>query len=231
MGTERLRPPFDAAAAESLLDGGRDGPPELVELLARASAPARPTELAGEAAALAAFRAAQPATPGRGAARRRVITRLLTVKAATIAAFAVGGVAIAAGTGVLPTPGGDRPSGPGPGVATSGAATGTRPAAGAPRTTAALTTAQPPASHAATAAASLAGLCQAYTTVAGKNPEKALENRSFAALVTAAGGADRVDDFCARLTTAAATAPSPKVKSSPARPTPAHPTGAPAKPE
>ncbi|MEV0807675.1 hypothetical protein AB0I41_15075, partial [Micromonospora sp. NPDC050200] len=60
-GSER---PADRAEAERLLDAARaGGPPSagdpLARLLSAAAAPARPGELAGEEAALAAFRAAR----------------------------------------------------------------------------------------------------------------------------------------------------------------------------
>ncbi|GAA1527830.1 hypothetical protein GCM10009678_06950 [Actinomadura kijaniata] len=78
----------------------------MTRLLAAATAPARPEELAGEEAAVAAFRDARAAAPGR-----RGRTRLLTVKAAVVAAalLAGGGVAWAASTGNLP---GQSPSRP-----------------------------------------------------------------------------------------------------------------------
>ncbi|MGK5556593.1 hypothetical protein ACSNOI_33780 [Actinomadura kijaniata] len=78
----------------------------MTRLLAAATAPARPEELTGEEAAVAAFRDARAAAPGR-----RGRTRLLTVKAAVVAAalLAGGGVAWAASTGNLP---GQSPSRP-----------------------------------------------------------------------------------------------------------------------
>ena len=50
-------------AAERLLDGGPGGPPALSRLLAAASAPGRLSELAGEEAAVAAFRVVRSAVP------------------------------------------------------------------------------------------------------------------------------------------------------------------------
>ncbi|PZF86176.1 hypothetical protein C1I93_28045 [Micromonospora endophytica] len=43
----------------------------------------------------------------------------------------------------------------------------------------------------------LAGLCEAYAAGAADNPGKALENPAFTELVEAAGGADKVQDYCA----------------------------------
>jgi hypothetical protein len=101
-----------------------------------AAAPAAEAELGGEAAALAAFRAARfvPA-PRPVTVRRRILVtagRLLTLKAAIVAATAVGGVALAASAGVLPNPlvdpapvvSTDAPAGPGRSGGHSGVPTG-----------------------------------------------------------------------------------------------------------
>ncbi|MES9605467.1 hypothetical protein [Actinomadura sp. NPDC000929] len=87
---------LDPRAAERLLDGA-GGHAELRELLAAASAPARPGELAGEDAAVAAFLAApRPARRSRAAALRR----FLTVKVIAVVGGSIllsGGVAFATG--------------------------------------------------------------------------------------------------------------------------------------
>ncbi|WP_217996741.1 hypothetical protein, partial [Nocardioides jensenii] len=85
------------------------GAPQLDALLRAAAAPAS-GEAAGEAAALATFRAAGllSTTPtGRLTIMKRATSRLLTAKALAIGVIAVsgaGGVALAATTGHLPNP-------------------------------------------------------------------------------------------------------------------------------
>jgi hypothetical protein len=92
-------------AAELMLDGhaGPD-PGQLTRVLAAATAPARDGELAGEQMAVAAFEASHlvpVATPHRE--HKSMLAKLLTAKilATSLAAFATGGVALAAGTGAL----------------------------------------------------------------------------------------------------------------------------------
>ncbi|WP_127547310.1 hypothetical protein [Actinoplanes sp. OR16] len=97
---------MDRTTAESLLRGDRHGHP-LADLLSAAAAPATDRELAGEATAMAAFRAAAHSPAPAVARRRNPMLKLLTFKVAA-AAFAttatVGGVALAASTGALPNP-------------------------------------------------------------------------------------------------------------------------------
>ncbi|WP_327065835.1 hypothetical protein [Kitasatospora sp. NBC_01302] len=154
MSTNRSRR-IDRDAAEHLLGGAADaspdGPGALFGLLAAAAAPATADELAGEEAAVAAFREAARLTSHPSASqlstsrssaslpstsRRRpmaacvpqgfrVPTRFLGAKA-VVAAFAVtaiGGVAVAAGTGHLPAAlGGSGHSAPVDSVAATGSA-------------------------------------------------------------------------------------------------------------
>ncbi|WP_052433358.1 hypothetical protein [Streptacidiphilus carbonis] len=107
---------IDRATAERLLSGGAGGVPAgqdpLADLLNAAAAPAADAEPAGEQAALAAFRAG-PLTDvppvRRGSMFRPTLAKLLSAKvAAAFAATALSGVAVAAGTGHLPSvlPGG-----------------------------------------------------------------------------------------------------------------------------
>ncbi|MFI6153084.1 hypothetical protein ACIBCA_10355 [Kitasatospora sp. NPDC051170] len=155
MSTNRSRR-IDRDAAEQLLRGavggpsagqgdsltGPDGPGPVARVLAAAAAPATAGELAGEEAALAAFRAARLAsepvvtTPVR---RRSMATatlaRAFSAKAAAtvLGATALCGVAVAAGTGNLPALGGGEPAEPAhtltgtdgtPGTTTSGSKPG-----------------------------------------------------------------------------------------------------------
>ncbi|MFF7637587.1 hypothetical protein ACFZB9_31255 [Kitasatospora sp. NPDC008050] len=151
MSTNRSRR-IDRDAAEHLLAGAADvspgGPGALSGLLAAAAAPATADELAGEEAAVAAFReaarltsyssAAQPATkPSRSRPMAacvpqgfRVPARFLGAKAvvAALAVTAIGGVAVAAGTGHLPAVlGGSGHSATSDNVAATGSASATPP--------------------------------------------------------------------------------------------------------
>lgn len=201
---------LDRNAAEQLFRGGSAsgpvGPPAdrdaLASLLAAAAAAGHDRELAGEAEAVTAFRRAllgparQPRRPSMSA------TKLLAAKAvlATVG-LAGGGVALAGATGHLPS-----------------TFTGTHAAASSGASAAAVSSADgKPTSHpAASPSPSLRGLCQAYTAQVGGSPGKALGNPAFSALITAAGGNDKVGAFCVTLL---ATPPG-------SRPT-AHPTGKP----
>jgi hypothetical protein len=147
---------LDEEAAELLLrglpvDASCDVPEELVAALGalRRTAPRpEPDELPGEAAAVAAFLAARPAAPaaGRGAPAffARLSSRcrppvhsarhpLRAGLAVAVAGFALCGVAVAAGTGVLPTPFSGGPTAPavsvspmgGPSAGDAGGADGT----------------------------------------------------------------------------------------------------------
>jgi hypothetical protein len=137
---------------------------------------------------------------------------LVGVKAAAVAlAVAVAGVALAAGTGVLPNP--LNPVDAPPNSATpatppdtpwsttadrrSSTPPGSSPGASvSPSATAPGTSASPgaPADH-----ASLVGLCRAYEARGDRDPGAAMGSAAFAALVAAAGGADQVPTFCADL--------------------------------
>lgn len=112
--SENLRRPDlpDLGSVDALLAEHGTDPAEqaaLRDLLANAASPARPGELRGEAAALAAFRAAHPAStvPARTRpALTRRLARAMSIKAAVAALTlaGMGGVAVAASTGSLPGP-------------------------------------------------------------------------------------------------------------------------------
>ncbi|HZG88974.1 MAG TPA: hypothetical protein VEZ42_02065, partial [Pseudonocardia sp.] len=98
------------ATAERLLDGG-PGPADLRHLLDAAAGPAAPGEVAGEAAALAAFAAAAHHARGPGESARRpsmlgtALSKILATKAlaaAVLVAGATGGVAVATHSAGLP---------------------------------------------------------------------------------------------------------------------------------
>jgi hypothetical protein len=159
-------------------------------LLAALNAAPEDGELAGHARVLAEFRhrGGMPAHSRRSARRRpRLITSLLTVKAAVAAAAALGGVATAAYAGALPAPAqqfahstvgapSPKPS-HSPGTPQ---ATPTHPDAVGPN-------AKGPAAF---------GLCTAYdhTKAHGTASQKAVAFRNLAA---AAGGAAKIATYCA----------------------------------
>jgi hypothetical protein len=215
--------PLDPKAAELLLSGHPESQRisrPLAERLAAASAAAFPGELAGEHAALAAFRAAAdvdlaPQPGRRSMIKTALVAKLLTVKAAAVAIAAVsaGGVALAASTGVLPNPLNQVPDNAGISV----------PA---------------PAqkdSEGLDASPSLIGLCTAYVVGDAAANEEALTNPAFSALVDAAGGVENIESYCAGLGVTESTPgnsanrptgpPSGVVPSG--LPTPSHPTGPP----
>jgi hypothetical protein len=195
MSTHYHRP--DRRTAEQMLDGApaADGTP-LYDLLAVAAAPARDSELVGEHAAVTAFRAARLAT----ADQPRRMTKLFSAKLAAVVAVlavVVGGVATAAATGHLPGPlGGNSPVPPARSSDPSSSA--------APPPTSLPTTTErrdDPTSTPSTSSPSpsMTGLCNAFTAGAGSEHGKALDSPAFAALITTAGGRDRVDAYCAEL--------------------------------
>ncbi|GAA5105684.1 hypothetical protein [Haloechinothrix salitolerans] len=189
MSTNRSRR-IDRRTAEQLLSGASassrpaDVEP-LGDLLDAASAPGHAGELAGEHAALAAFRSAQ-VDPVPQQRRRSMIktalAALLTAKVAApaAAAAAVGGIALASTTGALPLPG-DSPAEPPVNQVPATSVT-------APSTT--------PADKADAPSPSLPGLCQAYTSGANNDNGKQLDSAAFQVLITEAGGKDNVAEYC-----------------------------------
>ena len=194
---------IDDAAAERLLDGVGQGP--VHDLLMAARAAGRTEELAGEAAAVMAFRRATSAAP-RSHARRPMLRRLVAVKVGAVAlATVLGGVAIAATTGVLPLPfGPDAPAGSTQPPPTSWTApgssgqTGSSPITGTPPVTPPPPGTVPPG-QGPTPATALPGLCRAYLAHVAAKPDEQWDNPAFVNLSEAAGGADKVVAFCDEL--------------------------------
>jgi hypothetical protein len=203
-----------AATAEQLLDGG-DGPADLRRLLAAAAGPGTARELAGEAAALAAFADAPRASSLPSEPTRRpsmlstALSKILAAKAVAavvLLAGATGGVALAATvTGAPDAPPADRPAatrtappsavpGTGGNGGENGRANGNGPQTGADGA------GSRPTDSPASPEPSLAGLCTAWAAGAGGNPGGAKDNPAFGALVDAAGSPDDVDAYCADLT-------------------------------
>ena len=131
---------------------GLRGRRRLAALIAAVKVPARPGELAGEEALMAAFRthAARPPAPRQSL--KGTLARLLTIKVGAFfaAILSVGGVAVAASTGTLPGGLGDFVHHP--------AAAGSQPGAPAPGVVQRTTTPRP------TAAASVVDRCKDYLT-------------------------------------------------------------------
>ncbi len=225
MSTNRRRR-LSRKTAELLLRGCPASPladgDALAGLLVAAAAPAHDRELAGEAEAVTAFREAHlsPVTQSRRPLMSAT-TKLLAVKA-VLAAMGVtgGGVALAAATGHLPSQLGGTPA----------AASSAKASASATATPSATESSK---SHpTASPSPSLRGLCQAYTAGVGSNPGEALDNPAFTALITAAGGKDKVAAFCTSLLAAkpnhrATPHPTGKPSSLPTQAPTAHPTGKP----
>ncbi|WFE65648.1 hypothetical protein [Micromonospora sp. WMMD714] len=202
----------DRAEAERLLDSTALGVPSsaddpLARLLAAAAAPARPGELAGEQAAMAGFRAARGAAapvPGR---RRRRLTTGVVAWIAGLAVTATAGVAFAAVT--LDDRPAERAPGPVPSASDTGSTSPTphRPDDPSRRPTAAPGgvspgTAVPPAtpSHGKpTGNGGWTGQCRAYLAKPPEQRAKALTKPGFAGLVAAAGGPERVEEYCRAL--------------------------------
>ncbi|MBU8859862.1 MULTISPECIES: hypothetical protein [unclassified Micromonospora] len=173
-------PGLDQETVERLL-AGRSGdrssaPPGLVAVLAAVRTAAGTGELDGEAAAVAAFREA------RRARRHRRVRFGVRVAVAALAASLTGGVALAA-TGNLPHAA--RPAAP-PVTASPTPSARPSPPAGSPA---------PRTPH----PSSPPGLCLAYRAVAEPQRGRALSTPAFSDLVAAAGGRDRVPDYCAGL--------------------------------
>jgi hypothetical protein len=211
------------------LDALRQAGP-LAGPLAAASTAAHRDDLVGEPAVMAAFEAAQLAPvpqSGRRSMLKATMAKVLTVKvAAILAGLSVGGVALAASTGLLPNPLSDTPPSHAP----------------------AATPSHPNGAGSADPNPSEYGLCQAFVAEATDNPGKALENPAFSALVSAAGGADNLSEYCDSVIAAGpgATRPShpganptatgrpeglptpptgaPATLPTPSHPTPSHPT-------
>ncbi|MDI6098086.1 hypothetical protein QLQ12_05650 [Actinoplanes sp. NEAU-A12] len=186
---------MDRTTAESLLRGGHPLPAghPLGGLLAAAQAPATERELAGEAAALAAFRAAahSPARPRRSRWAAH-LGKLLSLKVAAAAIATVGGVALAANNGSLPSVGGEADSV----VPASTAPQPVQPLPDQPRPE------RPRPSAAATTTAPapppVQQLCREFSGHAGDDRERALHDDYFGELVRRAGKRDgaRVERFC-----------------------------------
>jgi hypothetical protein len=226
MSTHR-GPRVDRATAEDLLGSGTGGPESLSSLLAAARAPAAKHELTCEPVILAEFRSAHLdliTPPRRTSMLKTTAAKLLTAKllaGAALATAATGGVALAAATNTLP----DAVQGAAHDVFNAPAPSdhgkpSQRPSQGKQSAT------ESSAAPKATPSPSLRGLCTAYQAGATSNNGKALNNPAFSALITAAGGTDKVAAYCTTLIGAPSTHPTGRPSSHPTGKPTAPPTGA-----
>ncbi|MFD8736477.1 hypothetical protein ACFV06_16405 [Streptomyces sp. NPDC059618] len=189
----RVAPPADPGA----------GRPPLERLLAAAMR-GRTEDRAAETRAVAAFRVARDdgahtARPRRGddwrpAERRRPSRSLRAAFAVLLAGLTLGGVAFAA-IGPMTHEGTGHQGGaavPRPSVSTPGRLAGAVPPAGTP---APGTSVPGGLADRSPRARDTEAHCRAYASVRGRG--KALDSRAWQRLVTAAGGEDRVEAFCA----------------------------------
>jgi hypothetical protein len=212
---EAALPAADQDLLERLLEGRLDpasAPPRyggLARLLAAATAPATPQELAGEQLVMASFAAEMRSHPPTLSPRRTAVPRkVLTIRAAPpalVAVLSLGGVAAAA-SGLLPdqaSPVADQAS------ATTGAdaaAHGLGKAAAANLGGAAddgSAEGQGSAAGPDAAAAARAGLCRAWQAGQGADHGQKADAVAFQALAEAAGGADHIATYCQDVTAGA----------------------------
>lgn len=155
-----------------------DVSPELQSLLSAASAPAHADELAGLPAVLTAFSLAPTTT--RRSPVPGVIAKLVAIKTLVLVGGIgfLGGVALAASAGALPNE----------------LQTIAHETVGAPESK--QQKAQERQAKEVQAAA-VPGQCRAYAAGSKDEHGKARESRAFERLVVAAGGADKVEAFCA----------------------------------
>jgi hypothetical protein len=209
---------LDDDSADRLLAGRMDpadAPPGFAEaatVMAAATAPARPDELDGVESALDVYRAALTELP-LPPRRPFMLVKLLTVKAAVAVfsgALLIGGVAAAA-TGNLPDAAqavvdrvvDDQASsaqgqGTGDAASTEASSHGKEQASGAGQGQAGSDSTGPDLSK-----IDKKGLCTAYMAGNGGENGGKYDAAAFEALEKAAGGADKVADYCKDVTAAA----------------------------
>ncbi len=134
-------------------------------------------------------------------------------------ALAAGGVAVAAGTGVLPSP--LRNDGVTPGRTSQSTAFVSASGTGQD-------TSVGPAAGGASPSAYLRGLCTAFLAHDGNAADKATENPAYAKLIVAAGGVGNVTQYCQSLLNGPSGTATPehgKADGHPTGPPSPHPTG------
>lgn len=236
MSDDRER--IDRITAEQLVSGARVGwylgADPLTEVLAAAASPARPGELAGEEAAVMAFRAAHLGLTPESRRRsmwKSALAKVATVKAAAVLiAVAGGGAALAAGSGHLPGTGSNHHIAHSPAGSSTASEHASR-ASDPSHSAASEANESAEGTHAPSGSPSpnLRGLCTAFEAGVGTNPGKALDNPAFSVLIATAGGKDMVQSYCATVLASAPGKSSMHPSDAPSHPKgePSHPTGAP----
>ncbi|MEU7840845.1 hypothetical protein AB0B39_07735 [Micromonospora sp. NPDC049114] len=226
---------LDAAERSRASAAPQSATDPLARLLAAAAGPARPGELAGEEAALAAFRAARAAAPEPSAGRRprgRRLTAGALAWIGALAATATAGAAFAAASLDLdPAP---EPAPPVPSSAPrpSNAPEATPSAAPSRSTPAGSPSVTGTPSAGVTPGGQLHGLCRAWRAGKPEQREKKLRTPAFQRLVAAAGGVAAVEEYCQRLvpeakpSAPARTSPSAEPSAPERTPPPAEPSAA-----
>jgi hypothetical protein len=214
--------PTSAPVEQLLADGW---PPDLCRLLAAAAGPGTANDLAGEAAATAAFVSAShtplPSEPPRRPSMfSTAVAKILAAKVLTtvvLVAGASGGIALAASATSEPadsstssarTTPGARPS-ESPASPETGGPDGPGGETGATGPVVSKPEEQPAGPPTGVPDPSLAGLCRAWIAGAADNPGKAADNPAFAVLIAAAGDAGKVPAYCALAGTTAPDRPDP----------------------
>jgi hypothetical protein len=212
-------------------DGGRVDPSPLDYLLAAATAPASPAELAGERRATANFvrvrrshshRAGAGGSVGPPRLRRAVLVKVTVGVTVALA----GGTAFAAQSGRLPAGAEQRIHDALPFLAPPAPPHGTpatSPSAGDG-------SARPQSTESVAGSTSphLVELCVAWRDRQDGTPGRApLTGADLAALTAAAGSAERIPDFCGRMLASAAGRASPTGTPQAAPVTPSHPGSSP----
>ena len=212
---------MDLHRAEQLITGAGDPRDPVARLLAAVRAPAMAEELAREDHAVVAFRmsrwSGETTRPLPTVQQRRGWARAFGIKGLAIGlgtAVALGGVALAATTGVLPNPltvitdngtsDAPRTSSAAPGQTTRRTEPGPGQSVGSPTTH----PTGPPTGVGTGAPTSapdgaLLGMCRALRAHDYQDPGKWLDSAGFEWLKSAAGGEDKIADYCtARLASA-----------------------------
>lgn len=229
---------------DRLLAGGSPGPEDrgLAALLDAVTAPGSPQELSGERAAVAGFvalrrGAEQVATPTkRSRVRGPSLARAATMKvAAAVAVLTVGGTAVAAETGSLPSPAQHHAHRLFSGL---GVPPPTTPVSGAQSRSTELPAARPSPSPAASSGAGAPmpsgpatvepdalALCREWQASSDKKDGKPMAAESRRRLITLAGGKKaKIARFCAPLLAEPPTIPTP-APTAPMSPLPSDPAG------
>jgi hypothetical protein len=177
----------------------------LARLLGAAAAPPSERELAGEAAAVAAFVRVRDAgsQPQTAARRRSMLATLLSTKlaaAAAAGALGFGGVAAAAYAGALPEPIQDfahqtvgAPSADNDQSSPQGQGQDQR--SGANENASGASSGEPVGPDATGSA--MYGLCTAFAAEKAENGTVDTTSVAYESLAKAAGGTDKIDEFCA----------------------------------